>query len=278
MGFERNGWELLRGIFNHEAEEVSVVVPAITATFCKKYLKEIDHDALTFDQQIVSLGQANPKLLFELNGRISNLPVIKRIASSEKAVEIFSNFSGVDPKFVYAQGNANFLINTPSQKRLQYSWHTAFQGYPKRSCFINFWLPLMRGKTPENGTLQIANCSHKFLFPAIEGKHIARDGAKSSLTQFRVPDQFVDRFEIESVVADPGDVAIMHPLLLHSSSDNLSNKPSYVFIFKIWSDISDFSLSSKLDNRMYDESNDELIIPTVIDTSHSMTRDAVRLY
>lgn len=263
---------------DEQVADLNESINSIAASFAARYTT-IEPGESVLDDLVIDLNKNAPQLLYQFNQRVANSAQFINIVSSIKVREIFEELTGVDSKLALVQPAYDFLINPPGSSRLQYNWHTAFQSYPKRSCFLNFWMPAFRSKRSDNGTLQVCLDSHNFLFPWVEGKALSRDG-KNALTQNRVPQEFVDRFEVQHLECEPGSAYVMHPLLLHSSSINKTNLPSYVFIFKLWTDIADYSLSSDLGSRMYSEIESELSMPnegSVLE-EHSMTKNARRIF
>jgi hypothetical protein len=274
----KKGFAKVDILTNEQITSLNNSINSQAASFAARYTT-IEPRESVLDDLVIELSKTAPHLLYQFSQRVALSAEFLSVVSSSKVRETFQNLTGVDSSLALTQPAFSFLINPPKSRRLQYNWPTAFQSYPKRSCFLNFWMPAVRPKKADNGTLQVCLDSHKFLFPWVEGKALSRDG-KNALTQHRVPQEFVDQFEVQHFECEPGSAYVMHPLLLHSSSVNNSNLPSYVFVFKLWTDVADYSLSSDLDSRLYSETETELVIPNKgsILGEYSMTKTAQRIF
>ena len=162
-------------------------INSLAKLFALRYTPiEPDEGGEILDDLVLYLSKNSPGLLYEFSQRVANSAQFLNVVASDRVREIFGELTGVDDSLALIQPSFDFLINPPGSRRLQYNWHTAFQSYPKRSCFLNFWMPACRPKESGNGTLQVCVDSHNYLFPWVEGKALSRDGSHA-LTQNRVP-------------------------------------------------------------------------------------------
>ena len=104
---------------------------------------------------------------------------------------------------------------------------------------------MVRPKHANNGTLVICPKSHKSSHPFIEAKGYSKTG-KGRLTQRLIPMDIVESFTHLRLSATEKDLALMHPRLIHSSTINESDKPSYVSVFKVWNNSLDYTISPSL--------------------------------
>ena len=152
-------------------------------------------------------------------------------------------------------GEISFLVNTPSSKRLIYSWHNAKNYYPKRHLYINYWVPIIVNKRKNNGTLLIAKKSHLDDYPFLEFSGPTDQSNKGALTQNLIPKQIVDKFEIIPLELGVGSAGAMLPRLIHSGTFNETQECSYVLVFKIWANHKDWTLSDNLSIKYFSGDN-----------------------
>ena len=273
--FDENGYLIFRGILDRSVlEDVAESLKQHAAIFGRRAGISTDN----IDVLVQQLEEEQPKLLFDFQQLMGQTQFIKFIQTSKQILDIFQLFTNV-PKEEALIDAGSFLVNPSHSKRLQYHWHTAEWAYPKRQIFINYWVPVIRPKTVSNGGLDIAVGSHKYRFPVVEGMGYSKTDT-ARLTQAVTPKTYVDRFEVIRVEAEPGDLAILHPRCLHSSTYNTSGKPSYVLVFKAWNYRADWTVSPDLSSRTYSEVGDGEVVDINIseeDLALSMTAGSTSL-
>ena len=246
--FDENGFYLFKGILDRSMlEDAAESLKKHAAIFAKRVGISTDD----IDTLVQQLEEESPKLLWDFQLLMAKTQCLKFIQTSKQILDVFELFTNV-PKEEALIHEGAFLINPDHSKRLQYTWHTAEWAYPKRQIFTNNWIPVIRPKTASNGGLDIAVGSHKYRFPVVEGVGYSKTGTHR-LTQAVIPKTYVDRFEVIRVEAEPGDLAIMHPRCLHSSTYNTSSKPSYLWVFKVWNYRADWTVSPTINSRTYSE-------------------------
>ena len=141
------------------------------------------------------------------------------------------------------------LINLPSTKRLLYHWHQESCYYPKRRSFLNFWFPIFRDKNPQNGTMWFCKGSHDISirqFIEYQGWDRETYNHKNHFIQYEVPEEELDSYEKIPVTLQRGDAGVFHPSLVHASTLNESNIPSYATTLRVWECRRDLTLSGHM--------------------------------
>ena len=213
---------------------------------CRKNINKIND----LNKFLIWLDNYNSKYLFSFVGLVSQLPTVKKLTINESIIDLSCELLK-SPKNELLSGESSFLVNTPSSERLIYQWHNAKNNYPKREVHINYWVPLIKNKTKNNGTLLVASKSHLSDYLFLQFKSPSDNSGKSMLTQNLIPDHFVNQFNIIPLEVDVGSCAAMLPKTIHSGSFNQTSQCSYVLVFKIWANHKDWTLSSKLDIKYF---------------------------
>lgn len=224
--------------------------------FSKKINKKIFSKQISsnddFSNFCIKLEKYNPKYFFHFVTLVSKLNSILDLTNfvcKKKLLNISSEILKEKKNNLLTSYPPAFLVNLPKNKRILYHWHTAKNAYPKRSSYINFWMPLFTDKKIDNGSLKIAIKSH-FNENYPYKKYIDKKKyGKNALTQLLVSKKYINKFKVETLKCKTGSLYGMHKNLLHSSTLNKSKKCSYVLIFKVWSIAKDFTLSSNIQQK-----------------------------
>ena len=122
----------------------------------------------------------------------------------------------------------------------------------RKKC-INFWMPILKDKKKNNGTLEICEKSHEENhYPFLEYKN---KFSSNNLTQNQIPDELFSKFKKKRINLKVGSLLGMHNSLVHRSTLNNSNECSFVCVFKVWSISKDWTVSSKLDQKYFTGDN-----------------------
>ena len=108
---------------------------------------------------LIFLEKYNKDYIWNLQQLICFLPVIKKIQTNFKLIDIASDILNIKKDKILIQ-DPLILINLPSITRNLYSWHNACNYYQKRNNFLGMWIPLIEDKNAKNGSMIIAEKSH----------------------------------------------------------------------------------------------------------------------
>jgi ectoine hydroxylase-related dioxygenase (phytanoyl-CoA dioxygenase family) len=128
-------------------------------------------------------------------------------------------------------GNDQFLhvlhqvcrIDGPTDERFTYGWHQQSYYSIFEAAEVQLWAPMIETSRKEMGTMSILLRSHKREVPHYMSK-------KADQIFMTIPDEQVKHFEEKFIVINPGDVIFFHPLLIHRSNRNVSNRVRYTLI------------------------------------------------
>ena len=134
----------------------------------KKFKKNIN-SIKTLDLFLKKLENYNKQYLFNFVNLINKMPSILNLINDDKLLDVTSKILNEDKKNLLLQ-SPSFLVNMPRNKRILYHWHNAKNSYPKRNLYLNFWAPIITNKKSNNGTLCVAEKSHKKNYPFLEFK------------------------------------------------------------------------------------------------------------
>jgi hypothetical protein len=150
------------------------------------------------------------------------------------------------------------LINMPSNKQRLYKFHSESHYYPFRKNFINLWMPIFFDKNEKNGAMIIKLKGHKEVYDFVEysGFDKLHNNSKKNLNsqkiseetffhQFEITEKQICKFESLLVNLKKNKVLLFHQNLPHSSRINISNKPSFALIARIYDYRKDLTLSDR---------------------------------
>jgi len=204
------------------------------------------------DKFFKKLEKYNKDYFFNFITLVSNLKTINRIIIDDKIVKLSSEVLKV-PKESLLISRVSFLVNLPKNKRVLYYWHNAINGYPKRNRCINFWMPILKNKKHNNGTLEICEKSHEINnYPFLEYK---TKFTSNNLTQNQIPEELFKKYKRKKINLKVGSLLGMHNNIVHRSTFNNSSECSFVCVFKVWSISKDWTVSSNLSQKYFTGDN-----------------------
>lgn len=133
-------------------------------------------------------------------------------------------------------------------------WHL-LDGIPKPD-LVSVFVCLTK-QTEENGAVFVLNgshigCNYEVIHRESEVKRTGPDGDTSENLSININSeslkQYTETFEQEYMVADPGDLILMHPNLIHASEDNRTEDERGLMILVFNSDM---NLPTKFDRPTY---------------------------
>jgi hypothetical protein len=218
-----------------------------------KIFKKKINNFSTFNQFCIELESYNKDYFFNFATLVANVFQFQNIIYNKKLMNYASIILNENVNNLLVQ-KPTLLIKIPKNKRILYHWHNAKNSYPKRNKCLNLWFPILIDKSFKNGSMNIAEKSHVKEYPFLEFKGFSKDN-KNALSQYLVPKEYFKDLKIKKIKAEVGSCLTMHPNLLHTSKTNLSNKCSFVVIFKIWSIGNDLTLSSNIQQKYFMNDN-----------------------
>jgi ectoine hydroxylase-related dioxygenase (phytanoyl-CoA dioxygenase family) len=124
---------------------------------------------------------------------------------------------------VYLTDSAVFF-NKVDVTRLQYDWHTEKSYFPNANEVITLWYPWLHNVSESNGTMVLAEASHK-------KTHIAeRIPVKNGLTQMKIKEESLKEFRFVNCDLNLGDAVLFKLNLAHKTGPNTSGIPRSTLI------------------------------------------------
>lgn len=149
------------------------------------------------------------------------------------------------------------LVNVPSTPQRLYKFHSETYYYPYRKSFINIWVPLVRAKSAENGTMIVKHRGHQRIYDFTEysGYDKIEEVKEESISedeflyQFEIPEYQMDGLSDILVDLDVGEAFWFSSNLPHKSTVNTSDSPSYALVIRAYDYRGDLTLSDRTNVR-----------------------------
>ncbi len=198
-----------------------------------------------FDAAITQMDGFDREALYHATQMFSSTPAASGVRSHPLLLRLAGQCLKCPGELIQIHG-PSFFPNLPTTTRLLYRWHTEAHYYPKRNAFLNFWMPMFRGKRDNNGTMCVALRSHKRVYSdcnQYQGYDSDNYGQRNTFVQLEIPDTEISDCEIHRIEAMPGDVVIFDRNLVHCSTPNQSAQPSYMIAMRAFDFRGDLTLS-----------------------------------
>tara|TARA_B100001540_G_scaffold302806_1_gene310724 strand:- start:1077 stop:1895 length:819 start_codon:yes stop_codon:yes gene_type:complete len=251
--FLDNGYFFYNDLFSKDCnEKILNEISSLANLFVKKIpnlkIKNKIKKIGDIDKFCKKLEKYNKDYFFNFITLVSSLKTINKLIIDDKIVKLSSEILK-EPKESLLFSRVSFLVNIPKNKRVLYHWHNATNAYPKRNRCINFWMPILKDKKNNNGTLEICEKSHEVSnYPFLEYKS---KSASNSLTQNQIPEELFKKYKRKKINLKIGSLLGMHNNIVHRSTINNSSECSFVCVFKVWSISKDWTVSSDLNQKYF---------------------------
>jgi hypothetical protein len=214
----------------------------------------IETDTKNIDELVVSLNQKNKISVDFAIQELRECPSFYKLINQE-FLSICSELLECPIPLLKIHFDG-ILLNIPSNKQRLYRFHSEAHYYPYRKNFLNFWVPIIHDKKPENGAMMVKHKGHfrhyDFNeyngFDKIEGYEILEE---NYFYQLELPENQIS--DLETLIADlrVGSGLFFHANLPHSSVLNKSDVPSYALVARVYDYRKDLTLSDKTGIKLY---------------------------
>lgn len=180
-------------------------------------------DPLFISEGIKLLENSNHTWVSDIYDTSAMLPSFLNIISNSITLEIIRNLLQTSsPLYPFTN---RIRIDPPSDNRRTYGWHQeTFYTIP-RSSFVQTWAPLIYNVRSENGTISVADGSHKEGIP--EQSWTEKPGGA---TQILISDQIVSKYSQIQMEMNVGEVLFFSGRLAHKSGDNVSTNVRFSLV------------------------------------------------
>ena len=219
----------------------------------KDALRETDLNLL--DNLMLECFNYNKEIIGEGYDIVSYSSTFLRFISNEKTNIITKELLGLNKTNTIYGWTNRVRIDPPADERRTYGWHQeVFYSIPE-SKYLQTWAPMIRNTTKNNGTIWIAEKSHK------EG--IAKqkwNDIEGRATQIIVDDSIMSKYVKIQLEMEAGDVLFFDGKLAHRSGENITKDEIRFSLVGMWHDISNMSFRgpkpnfiqrTNIDNKKY---------------------------
>jgi ectoine hydroxylase-related dioxygenase (phytanoyl-CoA dioxygenase family) len=167
------------------------------------------------------LESADSDKFYNFSKQMGHIVSSIQIALLPEILEIIKNT--LKTQNVYLTDSAVFF-NKIDVTRLQYDWHSEKSYYPSANEVITLWYPWLHNVSELNGTMVLAEASHK-------KEHIAeRIPVKNGLTQMKIKEENLKEFRFVNCDLNVGDAVLFKLNLVHKTGPNTSGIPRSTLI------------------------------------------------
>lgn len=214
-----------------------------------------DYDVETIDYLV---SEIHSKSKFALDFVVQELRETFAAAAILCDEELQNNFSTVldCPINLIKVHMDGILINLPKNEERLYKFHSESHYYPFRKNFVNFWMPLIRDKTVNNGVMLLKQGGHhkSYSFNEYSGFSKIENYSFSEeqvLHQLEIPDTEITDFQTVCADLPKNQSLFFHQNMPHTSTVNLSDTPSYALILRGFDYRKDITLSDRTGVKPY---------------------------
>jgi ectoine hydroxylase-related dioxygenase (phytanoyl-CoA dioxygenase family) len=206
---------LTRDLLNDFAREYSQLVE-INLRKAKTNLQKLPSDKNFISDGIKKLESIDHSWVSDIYDTSSMIPSFLDIVRNTSTLEIIKYLLEVNtPLYPYTN---RIRIDPPSDNRRTYGWHQeTFYTIP-RSSFVQTWAPLIYDVRVENGTISVADGSHKEGIPYQTWEEIP-----GGATQILISDEVVNKYEQIAIEMNVGELLFFSGRLAHKSGNNTSD-------------------------------------------------------
>lgn len=231
---------------------------AITALFRMQVEKIADYDlgaAPTLDKIVTALEASDKEALYQVQKFLPKSQGIRALFDDEFE-RLCADLLDCDLSHILIDGPALF-VKLPDAERLLYKWHSEALYYPKRRNFLNIWFPVFNERrTEEDGAMAIMPGSHKRVWDAsmmseYTGFNKDTENKANHFVQYEIPVNFLTQYSRHVCEAERQDLIIFDRNLVHTSLPNMTDKPSYAIVVRVWDPSKDLTLSGNMECTPY---------------------------
>jgi phytanoyl-CoA hydroxylase len=203
---------------NEYAELVQINLEKAGITFKPKI-----NDPYFISEGIKLLEESNHTWVADIYDTSAMLPSFLNIISNSTTLKIIKKLLGIStPLYPYTN---RIRIDPPSDIRRTYGWHQeTFYTIP-RSSFVQTWAPLIYDVRSENGTISVADGSHKEGIPKQTWDEIP-----GRATQILISNEIVEKYSQIQIEMNVGEVLFFSGRLAHKSGDNFSKNVRFSLV------------------------------------------------
>lgn len=231
---------------------------AIFELFLMQARKIGDYDDRPFysiDDIVTALEEKDKSALYAVQKMLQKSQWV-RLLFGVPFLNMCAEILGSRSDHILIDGPALF-VKLPNNKRLLYRFHSEANYYSKRRTFVNCWFPVFNDRrTDEDGAMVILPESHKRAWTTSDfieytGYDSDTQDKAQHFWQAEIPENFLTDYKRHVCDCDRGDLIVFDRNLVHTSMPNLTDRPSYAIVLRVWDPSNDLTLSGEMEAQAY---------------------------
>ena len=241
--FNEKGFQTFKIFDQNELKEFALVFECLLDLQMRKLGLKTSKDIY---RNVSILHKRSSLALTEVLSMARNTSIGHKLASNEK-IQSLSNIlfnNSLDEKNKLIVSGPSFFVNIPDNVERKYTWHSEQNWYPKRRKFLNIWCPVFNDRINDD-SMAVMLGSHKkdwFYFSEYTGYEGKID--ETANVQYEIPSTFLKEYKSYTPSVKVGEGLFFNGRLVHRSLDNISKKPQFTIVFRVFDYSQDLTLSS----------------------------------
>tara|TARA_B110000495_G_C22989226_1_gene582330 strand:+ start:633 stop:1499 length:867 start_codon:yes stop_codon:yes gene_type:complete len=238
--YDENGYLIIDNFFtNKELEEFKQSLIILIRQGLQKISKthpEINPEEYVgkeLDEGMIKLENVDHSFVGNIYDTLYQVPEFLRIISKpeiSKCVNQLLKTKQDSPIYTYL---CRCRFDPPENERRATRWHQEVLYTIPKTKLVQTWAPLIIDATPENGSIKFCVGSHRDGIAKVtvpNAKKVTLSESGNDTTPFKISDDIIQKYKIETVKMKKGQIMIFHPKLIHKSGINSTNKVRYSLV------------------------------------------------
>ncbi len=226
--YRKNGLLIIKNFFNkEEIEEVQEGIYKIIGHVMRRHNIKDEREKFTpdrFDIHYLELLRMSRSYASEIYDLVKHIPAFQRLYASKKIFELIQLIKNNDCDIGIATGGCGIRIDNPREEKFKTYWHQEYPAQLRSIDGIVIWSPLVP-ITNELGPVNFCPGSHKNgALKVYEDSGLMKNKTGAYSLRLYEEEKILKDYPYISPLLNPGDIAVVDYLLVHSSGDNISNR------------------------------------------------------
>ncbi len=178
-----------------------------------------------FHQAFIELDKKNHYQIHLIYNILRKSNLIAEIINDKKIVQAVKKFMGLSVEQSYYNTYHVCRMDPPNDSTYLLKWHQESYSTIPHTNSLQLWAPLVDRNSAENGSIDVLRGSHMLkevphFLERLSENYVSYSIKTSSIRNY-------EHCEKVTIDAEPGDVVLFSPYLIHKSNHNQSNKVRY---------------------------------------------------
>ncbi|MFT7617282.1 MAG: hypothetical protein ACI97A_000917 [Planctomycetota bacterium] len=230
--YTENGYFIVNDAFSKtEMDEFDRALLYVTRAFTKQAAEGVNPFASVscmydeIDLATLWLEEQDYYYIAQLYHAIADIPEFLRLGIKRELSQIAARLLSGEAELPLYALTKRCRIDLPCETDYAFGLHQeAFYSIPE-SRFLQTWAPLLRPSTKQNGAIEIAVGSHKD--GVTDQTWNSKDGVPN---QILVKDEVIKRYEIKTILLEPGQLVMFSNKTAHRSGINTSGSTRFSLV------------------------------------------------